>query len=112
MRTADTRMRWFVIWLIIGLIGVIYFYLDENAARKRVLFPVFTIALSAAFVALSIWLGGNPTALALLAVAVAAITAINIYRVRFCDKCGATTGLSRRGIFPDKNCPRCGAPLQ
>jgi ribosomal protein S27AE len=91
---------------------VIYFYLDESAARKRVIFPIFTIALSATFVGLSIWLGGNTTALAVLAVAVAAMTAINIYKVRFCDQCGATVGLSRRGILPDKNCPRCGAPLQ
>jgi hypothetical protein len=50
--------------------------------------------------------------LGIAAIGIAAITVINIYKVRFCDNCGATTGLFRKEILHDATCPKCEAPLR
>src|ERR1700730_8766610 len=46
------------------------------------------------------------------AIGIAAITVINIYKVRLCDNCGATTGLFRKEILHDATCRKCEAPLR
>jgi hypothetical protein len=56
--------------------------------------------------------GVPPAGLIFLTFGIAAITVINVYKVRFCDNCGATTGLFRKGILHDATCPKCEAPLR
>jgi hypothetical protein len=69
------------------------------------------ILFNSLFIGLIYFAGAPPTGLIFLTFAVVAITLINLHKVRFCNNCGATTGLFRKGILPDSACPKCGTPF-
>jgi hypothetical protein len=73
--------------------------------------PIYVIALGAGFVATAILVGINAGQLVLLIPMALLITAANMYKVRFCNNCGATVGLFTRGIRAPAHCSQCGKPL-
>jgi hypothetical protein len=104
-------MIYAAIWAGLVMLAGSYFQFSSNAARKRRLFPVFTIGSATVFVLLISAHGASLPMMIFLGLGVAAIAAIQLYRVRFCDACGATAGLHERTFTRLYDCPKCGAKL-
>jgi hypothetical protein len=104
-------MTFFILWPLALLIGVVYFVVDRNAARKRVLFPIFMVGLNGALVVFLYVAGASAGALIFMTFVAVAVVVLRINYIRFCDKCGATVGLFG-GFSPAEKCPKCDAPLQ
>jgi hypothetical protein len=100
----------FVGWITLTLVGTVYFALDRNASRKRMLWPFFVLGNITAFLGLVVFYDGPSDLLFLIPWAVL-IGAITLYKVRFCDGCGATVGLFTGGLFPQRHCHNCGSRL-
>jgi hypothetical protein len=102
-----------VVWGTLTLVGTVYFALDRNASRKRMLWPVFVLGSFTVFLGLVLFFSlssGEPTPWDFI-LFVVVIGGISFYKVRFCDACGATVGLFKRGLFPEHHCPKCGSLL-
>jgi len=105
-------MGYVILWLVAAAIGELYFLLDQNASRKRAVFPVFMFGLIGAFVVILSFLGAPAGVLIFCTICGVAIALVSINRVRFCDNCGATVGLFKTGISPAEKYSRCDAPLR
>src|SRR5262249_15752535 len=57
MQNAERPMGYVILWLVAAAIGELYFLLDQNASRKRAVFPVFMFGLIGAFVVILSFLG-------------------------------------------------------
>jgi len=100
-----------IFWFVFANIGMWYFFIDRNAARKRRLWPIVVILVNGSFIGIVLGLGLRGTGLALMIPAILLISAAQIYKVRFCDNCGATVGLLTRGILPPASCNKCATDL-
>jgi hypothetical protein len=102
-----------VLWAIVVVTAVLYFAIDQNAARKRLLWPTFVVTSSGTFLGLLFWMHRPDLLVGLMLVfAVLVITFVNLWKVKFCDNCGATTGLFSKGVLPEVQCSECGAPIR
>jgi hypothetical protein len=108
----ETEVIFFLPWFVLTLAAQTYFVFSWNAARKRKLWPWFVIFSGGLFVAPIFIAAPNMAVLILVGVGMSGLTAIQIYRVWFCDHCGATVGLFERGITRQKQCNKCGADLK
>ena len=106
-----------VFWVFLGVwvaltIGSFWFFGFKRDARlKRTVLPwfvAFTGVLFCFFVVLIS--GGEFWHLFFVAPAVALISLLNVWLIRFCDSCGATA-YNYTWFWPMRFCPRCGAPL-
>jgi hypothetical protein len=98
-------------WATLTLVGTVYFALDRNASRKRMLWPFFVLGYVTAFLGLVLfYLGAGPEILFFIPF-ILLIGVMNFYKVRFCDGCGATVGLFSGGLFPQRHCHNCGSRL-
>jgi hypothetical protein len=102
-----------VVWVAFVLAGQVYFVLDRNAPRKRMLWPFYVAGYVTAFVGVVLFYGGRKAfhdGLFFIPV-ILLIGVLNFYKVRFCDTCGATVGLWGSGLFPRRHCHKCGSVL-
>jgi hypothetical protein len=97
-----------VLWASFAFFGLLYFFLDRDAVRKRRLWWKFCVGFTALFLALFL-LAGEITLFLFAAPPATLIALGNIYAVRFCDSCGATA--VSYWIIPKQTCPRCGHAL-
>jgi hypothetical protein len=100
-----------IIWTVIGSGISTYFALSRNIRAKKKLYP----ALMAVFGICALWFCwyiGAPPALVVLAIApfIAATTAYQIWRVRFCGKCGSTV-YNQMVFSRPEFCMKCGCDL-
>jgi hypothetical protein len=106
---VESEMVLYLVWLLLTLGIHMYFVFSKNALRKRRLYPFFIISSAGLFVGL-VFLGLPYFAMPVFAAVASAIAAMQIYRVRFCDNCGATTGLGN-GITRPTHCHNCSFEL-
>ena len=100
----------FVIWAVLAVAFGAFFHLSPNAALKRKVFPVVSIAAGALFIGFA-WKMGAPGGMLLFMIPfVALITLINMRVMKFCDACGKTVR-TQNPFSPPKFCSKCGAPL-
>jgi len=98
----------FVIWIALGILGLVYFNSDKSVAEKRRYFPRFVIGAGALF-ALVVFLMVPWGAGLLFAPFVVLVTWMNLRMTRFCD-CGRVVVNQtwwRKMIY----CPFCGKKL-
>jgi hypothetical protein len=102
-----------LLWAAVVVTAVFYFAIDRNPARKRLLWPIFVVGSSGTFLGLSIWMLKPDRLVGLILVfAILVITFVNLWKVKFCNHCGATIGLFSKGVFPEVQCSECGALIK
>ena len=106
-------MASFYLWVVVVVTAVLYFAIDRDAARKRLLWPTFVVGSSGTFLGLSLWMLKPDLVVGLiLASAILLITLVNSWKVKFCNNCGATVGLFSKGVLPEMRCSECGALIK
>jgi hypothetical protein len=108
-RAHEIFPLFFIVWLLLGIGGAIFFYGSRDAALKRRLFPFFIVFTSALFIGFLFYIQGRIPVV--LAIAVLAIGFFNLKATRFCDACGQMV-ISRMPFASPKYCQRCGAELK
>lgn len=96
-------------WILLGIVGAVFFLGGDNAALKRKLFPYFITLICGVFFVL-IWFiqGQIPLPFFIL---VPVIGWLNLRMTRFCDGCGRMV-ISRNLFVSPKYCQGCGARLE
>lgn len=103
----------FIFWSVLAVATTLYLATDRNAPRKRLLWPILLLGISGLFLGFFLWAAKPDFVIGLgIALVVLLITAVNMFKVRFCAGCGATSGLFSRGVLPPSHCSKCGAPLK
>src|SRR3954471_251270 len=105
-------MAYLLVWAGLMLLAGGYFQFSSNAPGKRRLFPFVAIGSAVLFVMMNYFIGVPLPMMIFLGLGVAAVVALQLYRVRFCDACGATAGLRERTLTRLSYCPRCGSKLK
>jgi hypothetical protein len=98
-------------WELLGVVGLLLFYVSNNAAFIRRYFPWFTGLTGLVFVGIAAAMGIPLGMLVIVLPFVALITFLNIRGTQFCGVCGKT--LVQPGPFSRARfCSRCGASLR
>jgi hypothetical protein len=100
-----------VVWGTLTLAGTVYFALDRNASRKRMLWPFFILGSTAVFAGVVLFYMFPAPSLLFFIPLLLLIGVMNFYKVRFCNACGATVGLFNGGLFPERYGHKCGSRL-
>lgn len=99
------------VWVVLGIISALVFFVGKNVKLKRKLWPPFVIGTGVLFVAFSYAMMPSEQSLMLIVPAVALITFLNLRSTRFCDSCGRTVINQNFFVKPDF-CSKCGYKLQ
>jgi hypothetical protein len=102
-------------WLAVGWLGYgllsFYFLFSRDAARKRRLWPPYTIGGGVLFLGVMLAMGFPLVMIAIMAPIIALMTWHNTRRgMVFCDQCGATIW-SMVPFAKPRHCSNCGAPI-
>ncbi len=100
----------FVIWATLAVAFSAFFYLSPNAALKRRVLPLASIAAGLLFLGFAWKMGVPGSGLLFMIPFVGLITLINVRVIKFCDACGKTVR-TQNPFSPPKFCSKCGAPL-
>jgi hypothetical protein len=97
-------------WIVLGITGVWFMFIDRNVPRKKRLLPIFIIGTGAAFVLFVFLITGDVNALVFALPAVVLICARNLHMIKICSSCGRTI---QSGVWFTKAeyCSKCGARL-
>ena len=98
-------------WVILGLLGIWFMFIDRNVTRKKRLLPVFIIGTGAAFVLFVFLITGDLHVLAFVLPAAVLISFLNLRMIKVCSSCGRTI---QSGVWFTKAeyCSKCGAKLE
>ena len=104
-------------WVVLGVIGFIFFYLNGDAALKRKWFPRYVVLAGVLFVffatALTVAGSKSSASLGMLVIVVPMVILIsylNLKFTKFCGKCGVTI-IDHNWFSPTRFCSKCGAKL-
>src|SRR5262249_23713128 len=102
-----------VLWVVVNIAAIVYFTLDRNAARKRLLWPIIIVGSFGTPLGFMFLFAPKLDLIVRLifALVILLIAWGNLWKVKFCDNCGATVGLWDRRFFPELHCPKCREPL-
>ena len=98
------------IWIILCILSLFIFTVNNNASLKRKLWPVFLIGGGILMLVFTYITDSHGNALYFAVPALILVVSINIYRTKFCDACGKTnygTHLLSKPNF----CAKCGEKL-
>jgi hypothetical protein len=100
-----------VTWVVLGIAGIWFMFIDKNVPRKKRLLPIFIIGTGAAFVIFTFLLTGDLHVLAIVLPAAVLISFLNLRMIKICSNCGRTV---QSGIWFTKAeyCSKCGAKLE
>ena len=100
-----------VIWVLMGFGLSAFLSLNRNAALKRKVWPIASVATGLVFIVFALTMGAPVSALVIMVPFVGLITLLNLRAMKFCDRCGKT--IRTRNVFSStKFCPECGASLE
>ena len=98
------------LFVMLGLIGSIVFFMSKNVIFKKRYFPWYVISIGILFGLSIIMTGIGFIGLIVFLPAIALITFMNLRMTKFCDSCGKT--IINRAMFSKVNfCSNCGAKL-
>ena len=97
----------FGVWIVLGLFSAGLFFLNNNAALKRKVFPPLVIGVGVLFLGFVVWAGAAVTVAAGATLLVALITVLNLKSIKFCSGCGAYFFHFGR-VSKDSYCMKCG----
>ena len=98
-----------VIWIAYGLLGLPLAF-SKNLELKRRFMKPHIIGAGVLFVVGPLLAGFPFSMVLIMAPVVTVITVINLRRVRYCNRCGATV-FGFKPFASTKFCASCGAPL-
>jgi hypothetical protein len=100
----------FLTWLVLGGAGLYLFFINRNAAFKRLVFPWFNVLVAFLFLFFIALLDTPRGAYVIVIPMMVLTTFLNIYRTKFCDACGRTA-YNYGGFGRPKECSKCGSRL-
>ena len=78
------------VWVTLGLISFLIFFVSKNAERKKKLWAPFIILTGALFIGFSYLMGFGGQHLYIMVPMVVLISFLNIRSTKFCSACGKT----------------------
>lgn len=99
------------VWAMGCLVGLLYFWKQENIRARKRLLPLLVIAVGVLVFILMLYSAAGRLP---LAITIAGVTAIYVWIIMICDHCGAVTTKTLRSFFlgkKRKTCPKCGKDL-
>lgn len=100
-----------LVWMLLVFASSVFFSLNKNAALKRRIYPPFVIAAGFVPVGLLAFLRVPAEFVVGAGIVIAALGALTIRTVKFCDACGRTAH-SQNPFAPPKFCSKCGAGIK
>jgi hypothetical protein len=104
-------------WVVLGITGFIFFFLNRDAALKRKWFPRYITLAGVLFVlyVTAMTVAGSPSfpslgVLVLVVPMVVLISYLNLKFTKFCNQCGATI-IEQNWFSPTRFCSKCGNKL-
>lgn len=105
--------RFLAFYLILSVLGLIFFWANRNAALKRKTWPWFVIGMAVIFyLFLHQRFEHQTTVRPLFFFGLCLMSFFQIWRTRFCDSCGKTLFYNHSGFQRQRFCPQCGAELR
>jgi hypothetical protein len=76
------------VWVVLGLISFLIFFVSKNADRKKKLWAPFIIFTGVLFIGFTYLMGFGGQHLYIMVPMVVLISLLNIRSTKFCNKCG------------------------
>ncbi|MBA6292763.1 hypothetical protein H4J58_13635 [Colwellia sp. MB3u-70] len=99
------------VWVILGLLSFLVFFVSKNVERKKRFWTPFIIFTGVLFIAFIYLMGFGGQNLYIMIPMVVLISFLNIRSTKFCDSCGKTN-INQQFLSPAKFCNKCGEALE
>ena len=98
------------IWIVLGIVSFLLFFVSNNAKLKKKLYAPFTIGAGLLFILFLYLIVPQPAVLIVAIPMVILITVMNLKTIKFCSQCGKT--IMQKSVFSKaKHCPKCGVEM-
>ncbi len=111
MNPEDVSPIFFGIWVVLGSISFLIFFVSKNAERKKKLWAPFVIFAGVLFIGFTYVMGLDGQHLYVMVPMVILISFLNIRLTKFCGACGKTN-INQNFFSPAKFCNKCGNALE
>ena len=111
MSSEEIFPIFFGVWVVLGLMSFLIFFVSKNADRKKKLWAPFIIFTGLLFIGFTYLMGFGGQHLYIMVPMVVLISFLNIRSTKFCGSCGKTN-INQNFLSPAKFCNKCGEALE
>jgi len=110
MSSEEIFPIFFGVWILLGVLSFLLFFMSKNTKLKKKLWPPFVIFAGLLFIGFGYAMGFDGEPLFIMVPMVVLISFLNIRSAKFCDSCGKTN-MNQNLLSPAKFCSKCGEEL-